>query len=50
MSYSCRHEVVNINLKDKPDWFLDKNSKGSVPTIELNGKVMPPLLRMSQGV
>ena len=37
-----RHEVVNINLKNKPDWFLEKNNKGSVPTIELNGKVNPP--------
>lgn len=28
------YECVNINLKDKPDWFLDLNPLGKVPTIE----------------
>ncbi|KAJ7998099.1 hypothetical protein DPEC_G00219050 [Dallia pectoralis] len=29
-----KHETVNINLKDKPDWYLQKNPMGLVPTLE----------------
>lgn len=29
-----RHDTININLKDKPDWFLEKNPLGLVPTLE----------------
>lgn len=32
MSYS--HDTININLKDKPDWFLERNPLGLVPTLE----------------
>ena len=28
------YECVNINLKDKPDWFFDLNPGGKVPVIE----------------
>uniref|UniRef100_A0A4W5NP76 Glutathione S-transferase omega 2 n=1 Tax=Hucho hucho TaxID=62062 RepID=A0A4W5NP76_9TELE len=28
------HDTVNINLKDKPEWFLKKNPLGLVPTLE----------------
>lgn len=31
---SVRHDTININLKDKPDWFLEKNPLGLVPTLE----------------
>ena len=30
----CRHDIVNINLNDKPDWFLERNPFGHVPTLE----------------
>lgn len=30
----CRYETINIHLKDKPDWFLQKNPLGLVPTLE----------------
>ncbi|MCP6606353.1 glutathione S-transferase N-terminal domain-containing protein, partial [Klebsiella pneumoniae] len=26
-----RHEVININLKNKPEWFFKKNPIGLVP-------------------
>ncbi|KAJ7998101.1 hypothetical protein DPEC_G00219070 [Dallia pectoralis] len=29
-----KHETVNINLKAKPDWYLQKNPLGLVPTLE----------------
>uniref|UniRef100_A0A8C9G0P0 Glutathione S-transferase omega n=1 Tax=Pavo cristatus TaxID=9049 RepID=A0A8C9G0P0_PAVCR len=29
-----RHEVVNINLKNKPDWIFEKNPDGLVPILE----------------
>ena len=28
------YERVNINLKDKPEWFLELNPRGTVPVIE----------------
>lgn len=31
----CRHEVVNINLADKPGWLLEKNPSGTVPLLEI---------------
>lgn len=32
-----KHDTVNINLKDKPDWYFEKNPLGLVPTLE-NGR------------
>ncbi|XP_038152508.1 glutathione S-transferase omega-1-like [Cyprinodon tularosa] len=29
-----KFDTININLKDKPDWFLEKNPYGLVPVIE----------------
>ncbi|XP_062287017.1 glutathione S-transferase omega-1-like [Scomber scombrus] len=29
-----KYDTININLKDKPDWFLEKSPFGLVPTLE----------------
>uniref|UniRef100_A0A8C9LKR3 Glutathione S-transferase omega n=1 Tax=Piliocolobus tephrosceles TaxID=591936 RepID=A0A8C9LKR3_9PRIM len=29
-----RHEVISINLKNKPEWFFKKNPFGLVPVLE----------------
>ncbi|XP_072533096.1 glutathione S-transferase omega-1-like [Salminus brasiliensis] len=35
------YETVNIDLKEKPEWYLEKNPLGLVPTLEMpNGKVI----------
>lgn len=30
-----RHEEVNINLANKPDWLFEKNPEGTVPILEI---------------
>lgn len=38
-------EEINIHLKVKPDWYLEKvNPVGKVPTIEHNGHYIPESL------
>lgn len=32
--YSSSYEVININLKNKPDWLFEKNPFGIVPILE----------------
>ncbi|KAJ8250346.1 hypothetical protein COCON_G00222680 [Conger conger] len=32
-----KHDTFNINLMDKPDWFLMKNPLGLVPVLEMPG-------------
>ncbi|XP_022293512.2 glutathione S-transferase omega-1-like isoform X2 [Crassostrea virginica] len=34
------HEVINIDLKNKPDWFLEKNPLGRVPTLEQDQRIV----------
>ena len=35
------YDCVNINLKDKPEWFFELNPLGKVPVIEMpDGKVL----------
>ncbi|XP_041866470.1 glutathione S-transferase omega-1-like [Melanotaenia boesemani] len=29
-----KYDTININLKEKPEWFLEKNPLGLVPTLE----------------
>jgi len=33
-------EVVNIHLGDKPEWYLEKNPLGKVPTLNHDGKII----------
>uniref|UniRef100_A0A914XGG5 Glutathione-dependent dehydroascorbate reductase n=1 Tax=Plectus sambesii TaxID=2011161 RepID=A0A914XGG5_9BILA len=33
-------EVINVNLMEKPDWFVQRNPLGKVPMIEHDGKVV----------
>ncbi|XP_053649938.1 pyrimidodiazepine synthase isoform X2 [Cherax quadricarinatus] len=37
---NVKHEIVNINLKSKPDWFFEKNPLGKVPALEKDGALM----------
>ncbi|XP_071175946.1 glutathione S-transferase omega-1-like [Mytilus edulis] len=34
------YETVNINLTEKPEWFLEKNPLGMVPVLEHDGKIV----------
>uniref|UniRef100_A0A8C5Q362 Glutathione S-transferase omega n=1 Tax=Leptobrachium leishanense TaxID=445787 RepID=A0A8C5Q362_9ANUR len=36
LAKDIKHEVININLKNKPDWFFEKNPLGLVPALELS--------------
>ena len=35
-----RHETINIDLGNKPDWFLEKNPLGLVPVLEIDDKII----------
>ncbi|XP_071091709.1 pyrimidodiazepine synthase-like [Haliotis cracherodii] len=37
---NIEHETVNIDLKQKPSWFLDRNPNGAVPILEQDDKVL----------
>jgi glutathione S-transferase len=28
------HDIVNIDLQDKPEWYLERNPLGKVPAVE----------------
>ena len=38
--YNIPHDVVNVNLKQKPEWFLEKNPLGLVPVLEQGGNII----------
>ncbi|XP_075072289.1 glutathione S-transferase omega-1-like [Mixophyes fleayi] len=41
LAKGIKHEVVNINLKSKPDWFFEKSPLGLVPALETSdGKII----------
>jgi glutathione S-transferase len=36
-----RHDLVNVNLKNKPDWFQARTPVGAVPVLELaDGRIL----------
>lgn len=39
-SKGVKHDIVNINLATKPEWFFQKNPLGKVPALELHGDVL----------
>lgn len=38
--YNIPHEVVNVNLKEKPEWFFQKNPLALVPVLEKGDKIV----------
>uniref|UniRef100_A0A8R1TZ73 Glutathione transferase n=1 Tax=Onchocerca volvulus TaxID=6282 RepID=A0A8R1TZ73_ONCVO len=40
-------DIININLRNKPDWFFAKNPEGTVPTVEHNGEVCDAIRKVS---
>lgn len=38
--FCFRHEVINVNIWDKPAWFADKNPKQLVPILEQDDKIV----------
>jgi len=34
------HETINVDLKEKPEWFLERNPLGLVPTLEQDDKIV----------
>ncbi|XP_064488596.1 glutathione S-transferase omega-1-like isoform X2 [Ornithodoros turicata] len=42
------HEIVNIDLKNKPDWFLNVHPVGKVPVLQQDDKVINESLILSE--
>ncbi|XP_071987258.1 glutathione S-transferase omega-1-like [Engystomops pustulosus] len=41
LAKGIKHEVININLKSKPEWFFEKSPLGLVPSLETSdGKII----------
>ncbi|XP_066288703.1 glutathione S-transferase omega-1-like isoform X2 [Branchiostoma lanceolatum] len=34
------HETINVNLKEKPEWFFEKTPIAKVPVLEKDGKIV----------
>ncbi|XP_003746278.1 glutathione S-transferase omega-1 [Galendromus occidentalis] len=41
-------EICNINVKDKPDWYLKKSPSGKVPLLEKDGRVLSESLVIAE--
>ncbi|XP_068989662.1 pyrimidodiazepine synthase [Neodiprion pinetum] len=42
------HDIVNINLKSKPEWYFEINPNGKVPTfVDVDGKVVDDSLAIA---
>ncbi|XP_063599778.1 pyrimidodiazepine synthase-like isoform X2 [Penaeus indicus] len=37
---NVKHDIVNVNLKTKPEWLFEKNPLGKVPALEKDGKML----------
>eukprot|EP00096_Caligus_rogercresseyi_P002362 TRINITY_DN14479_c0_g1_i1.p1 TRINITY_DN14479_c0_g1~~TRINITY_DN14479_c0_g1_i1.p1 ORF type:complete len:245 (-),score=-4.79 TRINITY_DN14479_c0_g1_i1:215-949(-) len=37
---NVKHETVNINLSNKPEWYFEINPGGKVPSLEINGDIL----------
>lgn len=35
-----KHEIVNIHLRQKPEWLFEKSPLGKVPSLELDGQAL----------
>lgn len=35
-----RHQVINVDLYAKPEWFLSRNPLGNIPVLERDGEVI----------
>jgi len=40
ISFSFRYETVNVDLKKKPEWFLERNPLGLAPVLEKDDKIV----------
>jgi len=37
---NVKHDIVNVHLKQKPEWLFEKNPLGKVPALEQDGKML----------
>lgn len=40
LDFLFRFETINVDTKNKPDWFLEKNPLGLVPVLEQDDKIV----------
>ncbi|XP_068220330.1 pyrimidodiazepine synthase-like isoform X2 [Palaemon carinicauda] len=40
LAKNIKHEVINVNLRSKPDWLFEKNPLGKVPVLEKDGETI----------
>nr|CAD7392535.1 unnamed protein product [Timema cristinae] len=42
------HDIVNIDLKNKPDWYFKIHPKGLVPALDLEGQILVESLDIAE--